>query len=83
MALTTVKLVAPRISSIIPKDDFTNYIALDPAEYIDIAAAYRAVLNWRTLWDKYIDGLLTTTQKDYLYNELVAANVAIDLVLMP
>lgn len=59
MALTTVKLG-------MFKDDYMNYVTLEPTEYVDDAAATRAVLTGRTLNDKYIDGLLDATQKEFL-----------------
>ena len=83
MALTTVKL------GMLTKDDYTSYVALDPAEFVPVAPdtapllALRTFLTGRTLNNKYIDGLLTDTQKAYLYAKLVAASTTIDLVLMP
>lgn len=74
MALTTVKLG-------MFKDDYMNYVALDPAEYDSIERAFRQVLSGRTINAKYIEGLLTEAQKSTLYTELVAGTLAIDLTV--
>lgn len=75
MALTTVKIGNTG-------GKYTSYVALDPAEYASNEEATRALLTGRNLQAKYIDGLLTTTQKDYLATKMWV-DTTIDLVAMP
>jgi hypothetical protein len=86
MALTTIKVREPRVAGAVnygSKDAYTSYVALDPAEYTDVAAATRAVVEGYCLNDKYIWGLLTTTQIAYLEAKLTSGSTTIDLVAMP
>jgi|GEM_PF-6520605 hypothetical protein len=86
MALTTIKVREPKITGTVnygAKDAYTTYVALDPAEYTDVAAATRAVTEGYSLNDKYVWGLLNTTQIAYLEAQLTLGTTNIDLVVMP
>ena len=61
------------------KDTASSYVTLDHADYASHDAIWRAILEGRTLNDKYIRGLIPKAKQTLLYAAIVAGETYIDI----